>query len=340
METQKHISNLVELGLAFKNIANSNTQEPRLELAEAKNRWFTQESIKYTFKELGNLLSSKNLNNWLAQYNISKPISQKTIGLVLAGNIPLVGFHDILCVLLTGNKVLAKLSHKDEILYTIVKELLVKINPIYSELISFTNASLKNIDAIIATGSDNSSRYFDYYFGKYPNIIRKNRNSIAIIQSDNTNEDFEKLGEDIFTYFGLGCRNVSYLLIPEGFDLGNFFRGIESFAGIINHHKYANNYQYQKTLLSMNNTPFYDNNFCLLTENNSMTSPIGTIHYKYYKSDSDLQNHIIANKHKIQCIVSKTKYSFNTYSFGMAQKPELTDYADNIDTINFLLNLK
>ncbi len=340
METEEHISNFVELGRAFKNISTSNNEELRLELAEAKNRWFTQESINYTFNELANLLTKTNLNSWLSNYDLSKSTSSKTIGLVLAGNIPLVGFHDIICTILTGHKVLAKLSSKDEILYTIIKELLLKINPCYKELINFTDTSLKNIDAIIATGSDNSSRYFDYYFGKYPNIIRKNRNSVAVIQPHNTAEDFKKLGEDIFRYFGLGCRNVSFLLIPEGFDLGRFFTAIESFDGIINHNKYANNYQYQKTLLAMNNTPFYDNGFCLLTENDSLASAIGTIHFKYYKEESDIKNYIQANKHKIQCIVSKTKHSFNTYSFGMAQKPALNDYADNIDTIDFLLKLK
>lgn len=339
MNLQKHIQNLAILGENLADIVASPQNYPEFELAQRQNGWFTSEAILFCLNEWHNALTAKNLSEWMLTYSQNRNTKPYTVGLVLAGNIPLVGLHDIICVLITGNKVLAKLSHKDNALYQLIYRLLIQIDEEYAHLLIFTEKPFTNIDAIIATGSNNSSRYFDYYYGKYPNIIRRNRNSVAIIEPNITIEDINKLSNDIFLYFGMGCRNVSYLLIPNDFNIDLFYQGIAKFKNISDHHKYNNNYSYQQTILAMNKIPFFDNGFCLLTENDSLASPISTLHIKYYKNEDQIEQFINANKHNIQCIVSTTKHKFKTYFYGEAQKPALNDYADGIDTIEFLLNL-
>jgi len=339
MDKNKFITDFSKLGELINEALQTKIHNDLLTKAEQENKWFSKESILFTLNELVNSLSKKKLEDWLSNYQIPPNAMPKLIGLVLAGNIPLVGFHDILCTLATGNNILAKLSHKDQVLYTLIKNLLIAIDNEYDKKIIFTTDTLKNIDAIIATGSNNSARYFEYYFGKYPNIIRRNRNSVAIIDASFTNTDYKELGKDIFTYFGLGCRNVSYILIPDKFDIEILFRGLEMYEHVIEHNKYANNYNYQKAILAMNQIPFYDTGFCLFTENESLNSPIGTIHFGIYKNKTEIENYVKTHNKEIQCIVSKTKYSFKTYSLGMAQKPAFNDYADNIDTVEFLINL-
>jgi hypothetical protein len=303
------------------------------------NPWFTKESVQMAIAAYGNELHEDKITRWLSNYKITTPASAKTIGLVMAGNIPLVGFHDLLCALVAGHRVVAKLSSKDQVLYEIIKDILVKINPVFEARITFTDSMLKNIDAIIATGSDNSARYFEYYFKKYPNIIRKNRNSLAILTGNESFDDLQSLGTDIFTYFGLGCRNVSFLLIPENYKFDVFFQAIETYNFVANHNKYGNNYEYQKAIMMMNAIPLFDNGFVLLKEDASISSPVGVIHFMNYKTDNEVRNFIEVNKHKIQCIVSKTNWPFNTYGLGKAQQPELWDYADNMDTLAFLLTI-
>lgn len=312
---------------------------PLIQKALAKNPWFTTESVKMALEAIGNSLQKSKLKKWLSNYDLSTASTQKTVGIIMAGNIPLVGFNDLLCTLISGNKVLAKLSTKDDILYSIIKNILIKIDPVFDSLIEFTDNTLNNIDAIIATGSDNSARYFEYYFSKYPNIIRKNRNSLAILTGNENFDDLEHIADDIFTYFGLGCRNVSFLLVPENYDFKNLIQAFDKYSSVTHHGKYINNYEYQKTIMLMNQIPHYDNGFTLLTKNNSLSSPIGVINYRYYKSVNSIENFLTANKNKIQCAVSKTKWKFKTYGLGEAQQPELWDYADNIDTLNFLLNI-
>lgn len=303
------------------------------------NLWFTEETIKMSFAAIGNSLHEDNITKWLGGYEIKTTTQPKTVGIIMAGNIPLVGFHDLLCTLVSGNNVLAKLSSKDQFLYTIIKNILVNIDASFDSRIEFTNGMLKNIDAIIATGSDNSARYFEFYFSKYPHIIRKNRNSLGILLGNETAEELQKLGNDIFSYFGLGCRNVSFLLVPENYNFENLLRAVKNYIEVANHTKYFNNYEYQKAIMMMNQIPLFDNGFVLLREDSSLTSPIGVINYKYYSSENDVDDYIMVNKHKIQCIVSKTNWSFNTYEFGEAQQPELWDYADNVDTLDFLHKL-
>jgi len=342
MDIEKKIQLLCALGnelLSIGNDLDTNSYTQTIQKAIYENAWFTTESIAFAFKSLGKALQENKIIEWLSKYEFKPTKKHKTIGIVMAGNIPLVGFHDLICVLLSGNKVLAKLSSKDKHLYTIIKDILIQLSPGLESKIEFTEGQLNKVDAIIATGSDNSARYFEYYFSKYPNIIRKNRNSIALISGDETFAELEQLSLDTFTYFGLGCRNVSYLYVPENYNFQPLLKAFESQKTIIYHSKYANNYNYQKTIMLMNQIPFLDNEMTLIKPDASYASPIGVIHYADYKTINDVEKRLENNKNKIQCIVSKTKYKFQTYEFGKAQQPELWEYADNIDTLEFLLKL-
>ncbi len=253
----------------------------------------------------------------------------------MAGNIPLVGFHDLLCILLSGHQLVAKLSSSDSVLMKFIKDSLIEIDPAFSEKIFFEER-LNNVDAVIATGSDNTSRYFEYYFRNIPHIIRKNRTSCAIILGEESSEEFSVLGKDIFSYFGLGCRNVSKVYIPENFDFIPMLKSLDSYQPIINHHKYANNYDYQKSILLINQIHFYDTGFLLLTKNENMVSPISTIYYESYKDQGDLNTKLKLNEEKIQCIVSARGWFNQSIPFGEAQFPAVDDYADGIDTLAFL----
>lgn len=326
----------VKLGVSLKEYLLRKNKQILLK-AEQQNSWFTQDNLHFAIAQIAELLNRKQLLKWIKKYPITQNKTPKTVALILSGNIPLVGFHDLLCVLISGHKALIKLSHKDQQLYHLIYDLLVKIEPTYKNFIRFTEHTIEKADAIIATGSNNSARYFDYYFSKYPHIIRKNRSSLAILSPDNSLNDFECLADDLFLYFGLGCRNISFLFLPENFDFTYFFEGIEKYKDIINHQKYANNYLYQQTILTMNRVPFYDNGFCLFTQNYSLHSPVGVIHYAYYKKEKEISEFIAQNKEAIQCVLSDEQYSFKTLPFGKAQQPELNDYADNVDTLSFLL---
>ncbi|MGD9992051.1 MAG: hypothetical protein AB7S69_02020 [Salinivirgaceae bacterium] len=342
MSVAKITSDLAKLGNQMLELAHNFEKSdfaPVFEKAMHENAWFTPDSIRLSFQSIGRSLSAEKITQWLSNYTIEKPKKIRTIGLVLAGNLPLVGLHDILCVLVSGNRARVKLSSKDQHLYQVVSELLVNIDASYQNQITFTDHTIKDVDAIIATGSDNSARYFEYYFEKYPHIIRKNRNSIALLTGNETLQELELLAGDIFSYFGLGCRNVSYLMIPRNFDLNRLFEGFTKFCTVIQHNKYANNYDYQKALLLLNQEPFLDNGLVLLKEDASLSSPIAVLHYQYYSDIEQVNNFVTLNKTKIQCIVSKTKWPFTTYELGEAQHPELWDYADNVDTLEFLLNL-
>lgn len=332
------INTFVKLGVSLKEYLLHENKQILLK-AEQQNAWFTQKNLYFAISEIAKLLNKNKLLEWIEKYPLAQNKDPKTVALILSGNIPLVGFHDLLCVLMSGHKALIKLSHKDQTLYHLIYDLLVKIDPTYKNFILFTKQTIEKVDAIIATGSNNSARYFDYYFSKYPHIIRKNRNSLAILSSDNSMNELEQLADDLFLYFGLGCRNISFLFLPENFDFTYFFEGIEKYKDIINHQKYANNYLYQQTILTMNRVPFYDNGFCLFTQHYSLHSPIGVIHYAYYKKEEEIIDFITQNKKAIQCIVSNKKHSFKTFPFGEAQKPTLNDYADNVDTLSFLLKI-
>jgi hypothetical protein len=305
--------------------------------AARENSWFTAESVKLSLEGIAYFLNKGKLTQWLEPYHLN-PIQSKKIGIAMAGNIPLVGFHDFLCVLISGHHAIIKLSSQDSFLISRVSDWLIEINPEFKEKINFAD-KLKNTDAIIATGSDNTARYFEYYFRNIPHIIRKNRSSCAVIMGEETPNQLTLLGTDIFSYFGLGCRNVSKLFIPDDFPLSQAFEAWQSYEPIIHHHRYANNYDYQKSIMLVNKTPFLDNGFIMLTESPNLVSPISVLHYETYKNQEELNNLIDVQREKIQCIVSANGWYTNSVSFGKAQLPELWDYADGINTVKFLNSL-
>jgi len=353
MELNKRILAFVRLKNFFDNFLNNNFRKSDLlfqqyetfaEIVKTEylhNGWFTEENIKYSIGAISDSLSEQKIEIWLSKYNIvnvNKKLNR--VGVILAGNLPLVGFHDFLCVLITGNIFVGKMSSKDNRLLKTVSQILVTIEPEFANYILYEENQLKNIDAVIATGSNNSARYFEYYFGKYPNIIRKNRNSIAIFEGNETQQQVEKLADDIFTYFGLGCRNVSKIYIPDNFDIKRFFEGVFKYSEIINHNKYANNYAYNRTIYLMNSVKFYDNNFVMLKEDTNLSSPVSVVFFEYYSDIKDVIGFIKNNSDKLQCVSTDIDITeIETIKLGNTQKPELWDYADNIDTIEFLLNL-
>jgi hypothetical protein len=303
-----------------------------------QNGWFTEDNVLFALKQWGGLLTQDKLANWLSKYEANTNPEEKTVAIIMAGNIPLVGFHDFICVLLSGHKVLAKLSSNDKVLLPFFAGFLTDSDKSLKNNISFTDEQLHGFDAVIATGSNNTGRYFEYYFGKHPNIIRKNRNSVAVISGNETKEELKPIGEDIFRYFGLGCRSVSKLFVPKGYDFAHFFESIFEYDTVINTSKYANNYDYNKAVYLMSDFKLYDNNFVLLKEDESYGSPIGTLYYEYYANVEELQEKLKTNSEQLQCIVSNNSIK-NSILFGATQKPSLNDYADGIDTIQFLLNL-
>ena len=309
-----------------------------LSRAEAQNSWFTAQNLEFSLQQWANVLTEENLNKWLKAYNIKVEKKPKTVAIFMAGNIPLVGFHDFLCVLLSGNRVLAKLSSNDKLLLPFLTQILVEEVSELKEYIEFTEEKLKDFDAVIATGSNNTSRYFEYYFGKYPNIIRKNRNSIAVLTGNERDEELKALGEDIFRYYGLGCRNVSKLFVPKDYNFDKFFNAMFDFKDIINQHKYANNYDYNKAVYLMSEINILDNGFLLLKEDHGYASPIACLFYEFYEKTELLKEKLAHDKEQIQCIVSQAGND-SEISFGETQAPSLKDYADGVDTLDFLLDL-
>lgn len=301
------------------------------ESARLENPWFTSDNVILSLKGISKFLKKDTLSTWTNRYPFSK--SHKMVAIVMAGNIPLVGFHDLLSVLISGHSAQIKMSSKDSKLTNHLLDTLKSIEPAFAKRIQIVER-LENFDAVIATGSDNSARYFDYYFGKYPNIIRKNRTSCAVLTGSESREDLLQLGKDVFSYFGLGCRNVSKLFVPSGYVFDTLFESWQPFQEIINHHKYCNNYDYQKSIMLVNRIPFLDNEFVMLTESEKLVSPISVLFYEYYESTEKLNDQFNKNASKIQCIVGR-----DYLPFGTAQTPEVWDYADQVDTLKFLTSL-
>ncbi len=306
------------------------------------NGWFTEDNVRLAVRAIAENLSEDKLNTWMSSYNhqIKKTQIEKRVGVIMAGNLPLVGFHDFLCVLMSGNKFYGKLSSQDNKLLPAIASELIKINPEFSAYIQSTEERMSGFDAIIATGSNNTSRYFEYYFGKYPHIIRKNRNSVAVLNGHESPADLKNLSKDIFLYFGLGCRNVSKIFIPDKYDFNLLFNAFEQFTEIKNHSKYFNNYEYQKAIYLVNNITHLDNGFVLLKESTEIPTPVGVLHYAYYSDIQTVIQQIHQEKDKIQCVVGNRKLFETAIPFGQAQYPELNDYADGIDTMDFLLKIK
>lgn len=293
------------------------------------NGWFTKENVQQSLLALSEQLKEETLLDWLQNYNYTT--QSKRVGIIMAGNIPLVGFHDFLCVLLSGNIAVCKLSSDDKTLLPALAEQLIQFTPSLKERIVFAFGKIGEIDAVIATGSDNSAKYFEQYFGKYPHIFRKNRTSIAVLTGNESTDELTALGKDIFYYFGLGCRNVSHLLLPKDFQLNRFFESIMDYSSVINHNKYGNNYDYNKAVYLMNQMQLFDNNFVLLRETKELFSPLSMVHYHFYDNQIDIDDYLSQNEEKIQVVIGQ-----NYTPFGTAQCPMLSDYADGVDVMKWV----
>lgn len=304
-------------------------------LSKHKNGWFTRENVIHAIKSWGELLTEEQLSTWLEPYDLSQN-KPKTVALIMAGNIPLVGFHDLLCVLITGNKVFAKLSSNDNALILFIKDYLFSIEPAFKDSIEIADGRMEGFDAVIATGSNNTSRYFEHYFSKVPNIIRKNRNSIAVLTGNESEEQLNALGEDIFRYYGLGCRSVSKVFVPKSYDFDTLFKAVYSYHPIVDQVKYSNNYDYNKAVYLMSEFKILDNGFLILKEDKSYSSPIASLFYERYENLDVLKERLTADANELQCIVSENIVE-GEITFGQTQQPSLADYADNVDTVDFLL---
>jgi hypothetical protein len=304
------------------------------ERAFQENQWFIPEFISQSVQNIAiHFLNPGLLQDWVAGYGITEvPADEKKLGLVMAGNIPLVGFHDFLCVFMSGHRVVIKASSKDELLIKHLIQKLTEWDSRVAELVSFSER-LNGCDAYIATGSNNSSRYFDYYFGKYPNIIRRNRTSVAILDNTETAEELDALSNDIQLYFGLGCRNVTKLFVPKEYDFIPLLDTLKKYAYFKDFHKYLHNFDYHLALLIMGNRYYMNNDAVIFTENTSPFSPVSQVHYEFYENKQSVIDQL-QNNPEVQCIVGH-----GNIPFGMAQSPSLTDYADGVDAMAFLTKL-
>ena len=354
-ELSKRVSSFEKLGLIFRSLDNS-SQDVELTNNEKEkfnsledivcnefhfNGWFIEANVRQMLLAVGKSLEKQKLEKWLSTYLPSLETKKEgiTIAVVMAGNIPAVGFHDFLTVLISGNKLLAKLSSDDEKLLPAIAELLIAIEPDFENKIEFTNNQIKSFDAVIATGSDNSSRYFQYYFGKYPNIIRKNRNGIAVLSGNETALELEGLADDIFFYYGLGCRNVSKIFVPHGYDLNTLLDVLSERKKIVENNKYFNNYEYNKAIFLVNSREHFDTGTVLLVEEEQIASPVSVLNFEYYTDEHALTKRLILDTDKIQCVVSNLDSIPEKVPFGKSQQPELWDYADGVDTMEFILGL-
>ncbi|PVH26931.1 acyl-CoA reductase [Sphingobacterium corticibacter] len=333
MTKNQRINAFVQLGNYLR--AEHESLHEFLARVEIKNPWYTANNVHRQLTAIAENLTQEKLTHWVA--TLPDQPSEKTVALVLAGNIPLVGFHDILSVLISGFHVQIKPSSDDAGLTTWILQKLVEIEPQFADKIEIVER-LGAHDLIIATGSNNSARYFEYYFGQKPHIIRKNRNSVAILDGSETPEQIARLGHDIFDYFGLGCRSVSKIYIPEHYDIAQLYEGIADFHSVSQHHKYGNNYDYNKSIFLINGDVHFDNGFLLLKEDKSWASPLAVVHFERYAALANVANDLDAAQDQIQCVVTNAQITSNVpvFSFGESQCPALDDYADGVDILAFL----
>ena len=305
--------------------------------AQQHNGWATEENVRFAFGAWGASLAGASLTEWLERYPAlqAEEVRPSTVGLILAGNVPLVGLHDVITVFLSGHRARIKCSSQEPELIPALIDVLDHFLPGTSEGLITLAGKLGEVDALIATGSDNTARYFDHYFRHAPRIVRKNRVSIAVIDGSETDDQLAALGEDVFRYFGLGCRNVSKLLVPRGFDLDRVFKAFFPWSAIVHHNKYGNNYDYTRALWLLDRVPFLENGFVLLKEDTALASPVAALFYQRYDRKEEVLAYIEANEQKIQCVVAR-----DGIAFGEAQRPALSDYADGVDTMRFLLGLR
>jgi hypothetical protein len=344
MELKERAEVLGLLGKELRRVVKENdeTYDTVCRQAYLKNNWFTKEAVDQSLIAWADALEPYSLSDWIWRYRILN--SEKKVGVINAGNIPLVGLHDMLSIFISGNIYSGKNSSHNQLLLPYVSSLLQKINPSIGSRISFTE-KLSGFDAVIATGSNQSAQYFESYFGKYPHIIRKNRNGVGVLSGNESKDDLEMLGKDIFQYFGLGCRSISKLYVPRNYDFVKFFESIFSYNEIMQHNKYMNNFDYNNVMLLMKQLPFLQNGFLIIREDERIASSIAVVHYEYYHDKNDLSARLDDQEQSIQCVVTndtlelKSSLKDRVVKFGESQKPALWDYADGVDTMAFLTNL-
>ena len=353
LSLDSRIAAFVELGQVMGQAAKSYTQtdsdfknqyqefNDSLKTANHQNPWFTPANIVFALNEWGKALSEKAIKTWLKAYEpMIQNTESKRVAVIMAGNIPLVGFHDFMCTLMAGHSFIGKLSSTDKILLPAIANVLCTIEPKFKEKIEFTEGFLKEFDAIIATGSNNTARYFEYYFSKYPHIIRKNRNGVAVLTGNEDIEAFKKLGVDLCSYFGLGCRNISKVFIPEGFAIEKLYSAVEPYNKILfDNFKYMNNHSYHRSIYLLNKTPFLDNDAFILTQSEQYSSPIPVLYYEFYKNIELLKEKLLLDDEHIQCIATDAFTGGKAVPLGSTQSPGLADYADGIDTLKVLIDL-
>jgi hypothetical protein len=301
---------------------------------KSHNGWFTEESVCQALNSWSEALTVSTLSTWTADYP-DLIWSDTSVAVIMAGNIPMVGFHDMLSVLISGKRLLAKTSSDDTLLMRALGNTLVKLNEVWNDRIRWADGKLTDYGAVIATGSNNSARYFEQYFSDKPHIIRKNRNGVALLDGQETEEEMVLLGKDVFDFYGLGCRNVSKVYIPRDFDLDRIFKGLFPYSEVINHNKYANNYDYHKAIYMLNEDDIIENGFMLMKEvKDQIASPVATLLYERYDDEQELRKELSARADEIQCIVSH-----KDLAFGQTQNPALSDYADGVDSLDFLQKL-
>lgn len=335
----------VQLGLFInRHLSNQwNAKEERFhndlnaltDIAYSYNGWFTPENINRSLQGIAVILKEKELTDFSS--TIAEPKSAKTVAVIMAGNIPAVGFHDMMCVLLSGHHILIKVSSDDPALIPFLCGMLIYFEKDFAPMINFSEARLKDFDAVIATGSNNSAKHFEYYFGKYPNVIRKNRTSIAVLNGKETPEELKELGKDVFYYFGLGCRNVSKLYVPEGYVFDKFFEAMFDFKYVIDNKKYNNNYEYNRAIYLLDLIPFLDNNFLIIRENEQLHAPTSVLFHESYTNQKQFVEKINPIRENLQCIVSNFEIEgVKTIPFGKTQEPTIFDFADDVNTLDFL----
>ena len=337
MTLQERIAAFVGLGERIDQLSDAEF-EALVFRVENNNSWFTPDQVKLALQGLVNMLDEKKMKSWIGAYDLSEVKSPKSIGVLMAGNIPAVGFHDLMMVLIAGHMACVKLSSADQVLIKWLVGELESISPAFKGRVVFEEM-LKAKDAYIATGSDNSARYFNYYFGKYPSVIRKNRTSVAVLDGKETPDDYRELAKDIFQYYGLGCRNVSKVFVKDASQLQDFLTAIEGYNFVVSHHKYLNNYDYNKSIYLVNGDQHLDNGFLLCKQSDELVSPVAVLYYETYEGLDALKDRLVAQAEKIQCVVSKGAWYPESVPFGKAQQPEISDYADHVDTMAFLQGL-
>lgn len=346
MKSDFFVNAFSELGSWMKIAVSGNESGPQVDgqtISDAirqagfANGWFDEKSVLQALEAWSNSLIPEKLTTWLEPYQHKFPVTNsRTTGLILAGNIPMVGLHDVLTTLVSGHKLLIKCSSDDAVLIPFFLNALAARFPELSARFSLVSGVLPKADAYIATGSDNSARYFEYYFRGKPFLIRKNRSSVAVLDGSESSDDLWSLGKDIFSYYGLGCRNVSKLLVPDNYSFEKFFEAIVPYGTVMSNHKYANNYDYNRAIFLLDGVSFLDNNFLLLRENPGWSSPVSVLNFQRYNSPSHLSSLLAGASEKIQCTVGVSDSLENKIAFGMAQSPDLWDYADGVDTLDFL----